>query len=146
LPEQELNQFILGQKSKLMADALPEIVLSGEVTLIGSKANIGNSYTIQLSVVNTPELKIKSGMSGSVLMNNNEQGKQIMIPSSAIVGTNIKPQVYIVKQGKAMLRDISISKRITNKVIVDKGLSEGDVIITNGFINLFDGANVSITN
>jgi multidrug efflux pump subunit AcrA (membrane-fusion protein) len=69
-----------------------------------------------------------------------------MIASSAIVGTNIKPQVYIVKQGKAILCDITISKRIGNKVIVDKGLTEGDVIVTNGFINLFDGANVSIKN
>ena len=69
-----------------------------------------------------------------------------MIPSSAIVGTNIKPQVYIVKQGKSILSDISISKRMGNNVLIDKGLTEGDVIVSNGFINLFNGANVSIKN
>jgi RND family efflux transporter MFP subunit len=146
LPEQQLNQFNLGQTSKLTADAMPNIVFSGEVSMIGSKANIGNSYPIQFIVGNTPDLKIKSGMSGSVVISNKDQQKQIMIASSAIVGTNIKPQVYIVKQGKAILCDITISKRIGNKVIVDKGLTEGDVIVTNGFINLFDGANVSIKN
>lgn len=146
LPELELNQFNLGQSSKLTADAFSNIVLSGEVIMIGSKANMGNSYPIQFLVGNTPDLKIKSGMSGSVFITNKDKQKQIMIPSSAIVGTNIKPQVYIVKQGKARLCDITISKRIGNKVIIDKGLTEGDVIVTNGFINLFDGANVSIKN
>jgi hypothetical protein len=35
-----------------------------------------------------------------------------------------------------------ISERIENKVVVANGLNEGDEIVTNGFINLFDGANV----
>jgi hypothetical protein len=31
-----------------------------------------------------------------------------------------------------------------NKTVVSKGLEEGDVIVTNGFINLFDDANVTV--
>ena len=33
---------------------------------------------------------------------------------------------------------------IKSKTIVSEGLEEGDVIVTNGFINLFDDANVSV--
>lgn len=144
VPEKELNQFELGQKYQLTADAFSSNTMSCEVAMIGGKANIGNSFTVQFSVVNTPDLKIKSGMSGSVFVSNTDNQKQIVISSSSIVGTNIKPQVYKVKQGKAMLNEVYISKRIGNKVIIDKGLAEGDVIVTNGFINLFDGANVII--
>lgn len=146
LPEQKMNQFEVGQTNQLTVDAFPEIILKGEVSLIGSKANMGNSFPVQFLVGNTPDLKIKTGMSGSVLVANKNEQKQIIIPSSAIVGTNIKPQVYKVKQGKATLSDITISKRIGNKVVINQGLIEGDVIVTNGFINLFDGANVSIKN
>jgi hypothetical protein len=60
------------------------------------------------------------------------------------VGSTIQPQVYIVKNGKAMLHPISVSQRMENKVVVQSGLHEGDVIVTSGFINLFDGANVHI--
>ncbi len=146
LPEQKMNQFNLGQMNRLTVDAFPEIILKGEVSMIGSKANMGNSFSVQFLVGNTPDLKIKSGMSGSVLVANKNEQKQIIIPSSSIAGTNIKPQVYLVKQGKATLSDITISNRIGNKVVIEKGLTEGDVIVTNGFINLFDGANVSIKN
>ena len=38
----------------------------------------------------------------------------------------------------------SWAKKIQNKAVVSIGLNEGDVIVTNGFINLFDGANVTV--
>ena len=144
VPEQQLSYFNLGQTSKLSTDAFPDLVLSGEVSMIGSKANMGNSYPIQFLVRNTADLEIKSGMSGTVLLANNDTQQHIIISSSAIVGTNINPQVYKVIHGKAILSDISITKRIGNKVIVVNGLAEGDIIVTNGFINLFDEANVII--
>jgi membrane fusion protein (multidrug efflux system) len=49
-----------------------------------------------------------------------------------------------MKNGKAVLQNITISKKIQNKAVVLSGLNEGDVIVTNGFINLFDGANVTV--
>lgn len=142
VPEQKISQFAMRQSTQLTVDAFPEIAVKGEVYMIGSKANMGNSFPVQFLVGNTSDLKIKSGMSGTVLVAKTNEQKQIIIPASSIVGTNIKPQVYKVLGGKATLSDVSISKRIGNKVVVSKGLAAGDVIVTNGFINLFDGANV----
>ena len=147
VPEKELSQFEPNQQYALSADVYPETVLAGKVILIGSKANMGNSFPVQFSVNNTADLKIKSGMFGNVQLKNDKEKKFIILPASAIVGTNIQPQVYQVKNGKAILQNITTSTRFQNKVQVSGGLTEGDVIITNGFINLFDGANVvSITN
>jgi membrane fusion protein, multidrug efflux system len=143
VPETELAQFKMYQEYSLQADAFPETNLSGEVVLIGSKANMGNSYSVQFTVRNTTDLKIKSGMFGKVNLKNNNTEKQIIIPASAIVGSNIKPQVYVILQGKAKLEDITISNRIQNRVIVSSGLNENDILITSGFINVFEGANVT---
>ena len=149
VPEQELSQFETNQQYALSADTYPETVLSGKVTMTGSNANMGHSFPVQFSLNNTTDLKIKSGMFGKVLpigMKNDDEKMSLIIPASAIVGTNIQPQVYLVKNGKAMLQNITTSTRFQNKVQVSGGLTEGDVIITNGFINLFDGANVTISN
>lgn len=78
------------------------------------------------------------------MLKNETSGKGIIIPSSAIQGTDNQPQVYVVKNGKALLQNITISKKTQNKAVVSNGLNEGDVIVTNGFINLFDGANVTV--
>lgn len=144
VPEQDLNLFKFNQKYSIRTDAYSNVSIIGIATLIGSKANAGNSFPVQFTVHNTPDLKIKSGMFGKVNLGNSEQEIGIVIPASAIVGSSIKPQVYLVKNGKAALQDIAGLKKIQNEVLVSVGLKEGDIIVTNGFINLFDGANVAI--
>lgn len=146
VPGQELNQFKKDQLYSLTADIYPETDLSGKVIMTGSKANMGNSFTVQFLANNTADLIIKSGMFGKVQLKNDTDNKYIIIPASSIIGTNIQPQVYTVKNGKAILKDITISSRFQNKAVVSAGLIEGDVFITNGFINLFNGANVSVSN
>jgi len=144
VPEKDLSQFKLNQSYSLSADAYSEILLTGKTTMIGSKANMGSSFPVQFMANNTSDLKIKSGMFGKVLLKSETSGKGIIIPSSAIQGTENQPQVYLLKNNKALLQNITISNKIQNKAVVSKGLNVGDVIVTNGFINLFDGANVTV--
>ncbi len=143
VPETELSQFNLKQECQLTADAFPTANLSGKVVMIGSKANMGNSYPIQLIVRNTSDYKLKSGMFGKVSLQSIPSKGHLLIPGSAIVGSNMKPQVFIVQQGKAILKEITISGRVQNQVLVSKGLSANDILITSGFINVYDGANVT---
>jgi RND family efflux transporter MFP subunit len=140
--ETDLRLFKTNQSYNVFADVYPEKVLQGRITLIGSKGNNANSYPIQFSVQNTNGFEIKSGMFGKVNIQEGNEQNQISISASSIVGSNVKPQVYLIKNGKAALHTISISKRIDNKVIVSSGLNEGDIIVKGGFINLYDGANV----
>ena len=144
VPENDLSKFKLNQSYSLTADVYSEISLSGKATMIGSKANMGSSFPVQFTVNNTSDLKIKSGMFGKVNLKNVIQEKGIIIPATAIVGTASQPQVYLIKNGKSELQNITISKKTQNKAVVSSGLNEGDVIVTNGFINLFDGANITI--
>ena len=143
VPENDLKQFHQNQTYRISADAYPETPLSGKVIMSGSKANMGNSFTVQLQVKNTNSLLIKSGMFGKVSLDDAMDLQGIIIPSSAIIETTGKAQVYLAKNGKAVLQPISVSKTIGEKAVVEKGLQAGDVIITNGFINLFDGAKIN---
>ena len=142
--ENDLSSFQLNQTFSINADAYSDVLLSGKATMIGSKANMGSSFPVQFIVSNTSDLKIKSGMFGKVNLKSEDQKTGIIIPASAIVGSSSQPQVYKVKNGKAVLNSIIIAQKIKNKTVVAKGLAEGDVIVTNGFINLFDNANVTI--
>jgi RND family efflux transporter MFP subunit len=142
--ENDLSSFQLNQTFSINADAYSDVLLSGKATMIGSKANMGSSFPVQFIVSNTSDLKIKSGMFGKVNLKSENQKTGIIIPASAIVGSSSQPQVYKVKNGKAVLNSISIAQKIKNKTVVSKGLEEGDVIVTNGFINLFDNANVTV--
>ncbi|MGF2414335.1 MAG: efflux RND transporter periplasmic adaptor subunit, partial [Ferruginibacter sp.] len=141
VPESDLKLFDYENSYEIIADAAPEIKLQGKTSLIGSKANIGNSFPVQFTVNNVSNLAIKSGMFGKLNLKNDTPEKGIVIPASVIVGSENQQQVYLVKNGKAILQNITISKKFENKVAISAGLKEGDVIVTNGFINLLDGGN-----
>lgn len=140
--EKDLPYFKMGQQQAIQADVLPGRKLQARVSMIGSKSNSGSSFPIQFTVQNLADNSIKAGMFGRVEIADSSHATGIIIPSSAIVGTAEQPQVYTVKNGKAVLTTIVIAKHQDNKVVVMEGLREGDLIVTRGLINLFEGANI----
>ncbi len=145
--ENEVILFNDGDEFPITSNVFPEVVLTGKVTTVGAESNkMSHDFPVEFTIHNTKDLKIKSGMFGNVYVTRENDTEHIVIEASSIVGSNIHPQVYVVKDGKAWLHDIIISSRFKNKAVVSKGLSQGDVIVTTGFINLFDGANVIIKN
>jgi len=146
VPESDLNLFNAKQSATIIADVYPSVPLSGRISLIGSMGNAANTFPVQFLVKNTPDLKIKSGMFGKVLIKDASEIRHLIIPASAIVGSDIQPQVYVIDKGKAMLQNIEVADRRGGIAVIQSGLKEGDIVITNGLINLFEGANVSIKN
>lgn len=142
--ENDLSSFQLNQTFPIYADAYSNELLTGKTIMIGSKANMGSSFPVQFIVSNTSDFKIKSGMFGKINLKSENQKSGIIIPSSGIIGSSSQPQVYKVKNGMAVLHNITIAQKIKNKTVVSKGLEEGDVMVTNGFINLFDNANITV--
>jgi RND family efflux transporter MFP subunit len=142
--ENDLSSFQLNQTFPIYADAYSNELLTGKTIMIGSKANMGSSFPVQFIVSNTSDFRIKSGMFGKINLKSENQKSGIIIPSSGIIGSSSQPQVYKVKNGMAVLHNITIAQKIKNKTVVSKGLEEGDVMVTNGFINLFDNANITV--
>lgn len=144
VPERDLGAFQFKQNYSVRADSYPDIELTGTVISLGSKANTGNSFSIQLQVKNREGNPIKSGMFGKLIAQSTNEQQFPVIPSSALQGTSKSPYVFLVEDKKAIKKDVVVGVRKGNQVTIQSGISVGDVIITNGFINLFDGANVLI--
>lgn len=143
VPESELGQFKLKNTYPITVDAYPDLKITGKAIMIASQGNGSNTYPVQFEVKNTKDQKIKAGMFGKLVMHETTGDKSIIIPASAIAGSNKAPKVYLVKDGKAVLHAIVISRRFGDKAVVASGLAEGDQIVTSGFINLYDGANIA---
>jgi membrane fusion protein (multidrug efflux system) len=144
VPENQLKLFNTSLGYSVKADAYPDLKFSSKIILTGSKGNLANSFPVQFLVTNTNDLKIKAGMFGQMMLNSTGSKPGIMIPASAITGSEIHPQVYLVKNGKAFLQRIVIDQRIQNNAVVQTGLKAGDILVTGGLINLFAGANVRV--
>lgn len=144
VPEHTLNTFQLNQHYSISAEAYPNLILSGKVIMIGSKADMGNSFPIHFQVANTNNLDIKSGMFGKISSKRMETEKGIVIPSASIIEENGSKKVYLAKNGKAIFQNITVEKIMGNHALISHGLEEGDLVITSGFINLSENKNIFI--
>jgi RND family efflux transporter MFP subunit len=144
VPEKDLKLFELGEVYTVSVPAIP-VEINGKVNMIGSRGNPANSFPVEIIVSNLSKKEIKAGMFGHLILKDNTEISGILIPSVAILGSDLEPQVYIVSEGKAMIRNIQIEKRMQDQVLVRTGLKENDVVIIGGLINVFEGATV-ITN
>ncbi len=141
--EDDLNLFDYNTDYPIQIDALPGQKTTGKLAMIASKANPSNDYPVKFDVNNTKDKSIKSGMFGNVFIQKDFGENAILIPATAVRGSEQKSKVYVIENGKARLKNIVIAKHIGNNVVVKDGLKPGQVIVTSGFINLFDGANVT---
>jgi len=140
--EDDLNLFEKGKKYPISIDAFPGEIINGKLSMIASKANRSNDYPVKFDVLNNKNKSIKSGMFGVVKVSKDYGSEAILVPATAIRGSEESAQVYVVENGKAILKDIVVTGRIGNYVIVE-GLKDGDEIVTSGFVNLFNGANIT---
>jgi membrane fusion protein (multidrug efflux system) len=142
VPEQDLKLFEQGKEYQIQIPGLSQEA-NGKVNMVGSRGNAGNSFPVEIIISNTAKQEIKAGMFGELKMKTEAGQTGILISAGAILGSDLSPQVYLVKDGKAVLQNIQIGKRLQDQVLVSSGLREGDVLIIGGQINVFEGANVT---
>jgi RND family efflux transporter MFP subunit len=143
VPERYVAQFKNGMSIKVNTDVYPGAIFSGTVWMIASKADASHNYTIKILVPNN-SAALKVGMYGHVIVGNESASRAIGIPRSALIGSAQNPQVYVVDNGVARIRDIETGAGNARSVEVIKGLRAGEVIVAGGLVNLTDGARVSI--
>lgn len=107
--------------------------------------SVTRSYYARVSLPSPPQ-EIQLGMTASVnidtALSTNQQ--TTVIPISAIYQTDNKPQVWLVKDGKVQLQDVTITSFSNNQVIVTSGLQPGDIVVTAGVHKLINGQEVRI--
>src|SRR6185312_3088509 len=68
----------------------------------------------------------------------------IVVPSSAVQVSQAGSFVFVVKDGKAVVRPVKVARTVDGEVMLESGVEAGDVVVVDGFLQLNDGAPVSI--
>lgn len=146
VPEKQIANFKKGMSLNVTTDVYPNTVFNGKVDLVASVTDASHNYTVKIVVPNNSKTPLKSGMYGNVTLENKTKGKSIVIPRSALIGTAVQPQVYVIKSGIAKLRTIEIGQSNATEIQVLSGLNERETVATSGLVNLTDGTEVNIKN
>ncbi|MBP7508996.1 MAG: efflux RND transporter periplasmic adaptor subunit [Prolixibacteraceae bacterium] len=140
ITESQVLSISKGQEVNIKTDAYPSQLYSGTISFIGKKSGMGLSYPIEIVIKNKQELM--TGQFVTADFKSVTQQKGILIPRNAVSGSVKSASVYVVKNGIAQQRDISIGNMVGKRVEVIQGLQAGDSIVVAGLIDVTDGVKV----
>lgn len=144
VPEEEIGRVGEGQASMVTSDLHPGLVLEGTVLSVGAKAE-GDShrYPVEVEVAN-PDGRLRAGMFVRTTIVTAVQDRIPLTPVGALVDEGGVPKVYVVKDGRARLRPVTLAGREAGLAGFSAGLMEGDLVVTVGQQLLQDGALVEV--
>lgn len=144
----EVDAFVLkiGDQVKVTTDVYPDAIFNGRIESISSKADEAHTYPVEISVSNQGSRKLKAGVFARIEFTSIKDRETIVIPREALVGSIKNPQVFVVENGIARLRNISAGSESGTLVQVLGGLSEGEVVVISGQNNIVDNTKVEILN
>ncbi|MCL2132667.1 MAG: efflux RND transporter periplasmic adaptor subunit, partial [Lentimicrobiaceae bacterium] len=142
--ENNVYQLQKGQTVSVSTDIYPDINYRGNITNISPKGSNTHTYPIEIMIANNSKNPLKAGTYVNVLVDLGADGNFLMIPRDAIVSSVKDPSVYVINNGVAQLTKISTGQNYNTYLAVTSGLKLGDKVVTNGQINLTDGAQISV--
>lgn len=142
--EREVLLIQDGSKAKVTADVNPQTVYEGTVTAIGANAGDALKYDVEIEVANAAKNTLRAGMYGTAAFAVADTREALLIAREAIVGSLQNPQVYVVQDGKAHLKTVTIGTVANDKVEITDGLEAGEKVVLTGQINLKEGTKVSV--
>lgn len=147
VPENRISDLRLNQPALITFWALPGLELAGSVREISPMADgQTRTYRVRVSLIEPPP-EAQLGMTASVrAVAGRGGGRRIaLLPRSAIYQTGNKPHVWLVKEWRVTLQDISIEDFDENQVIVTKNLADGYLVVTAGVHKMHEGRAVRLT-
>ena len=143
VPENYLPKISAGQKAIIEVDAYPDEEFIGKVVRISPMVDLQTrTAPIEISIDNK-DLRLQSGTFAKVELIIEEHRNYPAILKESVIGRVDPMYVYVIEDGRASLRKVTLGVRKGAYVEVLKGLSEGDSVVIMGQQKLRDGATVA---
>lgn len=144
--ENEAVQLRKGQTVTITSTLFPGITYTGTILSVGVKADETRRFPVEIEIINDPAHPLKDGMFGTATFASAGNRQALMVPRHALIGSIREPRVYVVENGRALVRPVRIGSFNDHEVEVTDGLKAGEVVVTAGQINLDENTPVTIVN
>jgi len=119
--------------------------ITGVVSFVNNTVD-QSTATIRLKAIfQNRDRRLWPGQTINVLLTLDVQPNAVVVPSQAIQSGQSGSYAFVVKQDQtAELRLVSVSRSTNGETVIEKGLSPGETVVTDGQLLLTSGARVSI--
>ena len=145
IPERYAAGFRVGDPVRFTVDALSGDAFDGTITFVGAAVNKDNR-TIPVEVnVKNGQGRLKPDMIAEMGVQLRSRENAIVVAEDYVIKKDIDDfVVYVEENGKAVERAVTLGGSSRGSILIVRGLSAGDRLITVGQQNVADGQPVTV--
>jgi len=144
IPEVYLAKVGRDQAVALEVDAFPGETFQGHVYAVQPVVEQETRTALMRARIPNKGFKLKPGMFVRVALTLSTRANAITVPEQALWPQGTDNFVFRVVDGNVALTKVELGKRGPGTVEIVRGLSAGDMVVTEGQIKLRDGAPVMV--
>jgi multidrug efflux system membrane fusion protein len=119
--------------------------IAGAVSFVNNTVETSTATIRLKATFLNRDRRLWPGQTVNVLLTLGVQPKAVVVPSQAIQSGQSGSYAFVVKQDQtAELRLVSVSRSTNGETVIEKGLSPGETVVTDGQLLLTSGARVNI--
>jgi membrane fusion protein (multidrug efflux system) len=145
VPEVFLSTLRPGLVVQARSSAYPNATFEGKVASIDTRVDPTTRSVSIRALIDNRDGRLRPGMFMTVKLVRSE-GEALLIPEQAIVPENDDHFVFVVSDGRAYKRQVTIGRRRPGEVEILEGLTVDDHVVVDGTLNLRDGLPVRVQN
>lgn len=144
IPEKYVPRLARGLRASAYVDAYPEKSFEGLVTSVSPVVTAQTrAAPIEITFDNPGHL-LQSGMFCRVELILNQRAHALTLMREAVIGSGDNTHVFVVVNGKAVLRPVATGIRQDGFLEIREGLAEGERVVVMGQQMLTDGTSVVV--
>ncbi len=141
VPELFLSSLKPGLTVEAKSNAYPNTTFKGRVDSVDTRVDPTTRAVVVRALVDNQDGRLRPGMFMTLRLVRSE-GKALMLPETAIVPEDSKHFVFVVADGRAEQREVTIGRRRPGEVEILKGVTEQDMVVVDGTMNVHNGTPV----
>lgn len=145
VPERQAARVQVGQAARILVQEGGEPIATGRVERIRPVVD-PESGTVQvtISVSAREDTRLRPGQFVNVDIVTETLGDRITLPRTAVLVDGAVPRVFVVRDGRALEREVSLGYSRGDRIEIASGLEPGDTVVVVGQDNLRPNAPVRL--
>jgi len=116
---------------------------TGKVAMVENTVDVATGMVTVRAIMDNPNETLWPGTLVNTKLNVRIEDA-VVVPSVAIQRSQTGMFVFMVKDGKAAVQPVTVSRTFQGLSVIEKGLSGGEVVVTDGQMQLLPGTAVNI--
>lgn len=144
LPEVLLPRLAPGVALEVRSDAYPERAFTATVTSVDTRIDPATRSVTTVAEVDNRDGLLRPGMFMTVRVQLSTDPAALLVAEQALVPQGSRQFVYLVVDGRAVRREVTLGTRLRGEVQILSGLAAGDAVVVEGTQRLRDGLPVKV--